>query len=136
MTDEEAFSVYLAGLNPHLREQVGVDVRGKLEEAIAMAQRIEVYRGGDSKTKRQGMKNFQTKKKGFVNQMQGQPSRETPQVNAVQPQQKKKQGQKGKGKSQKGGRTSMKCHCSRGNHFMKDCQELKDVMAKLRSSRK
>ena len=43
MTDEEAFSVYLAGLNPHLREQVGVLVRGNLEEAIAMAQRIEIY---------------------------------------------------------------------------------------------
>ena len=37
MTDEEAFSVYLAGLNPYLREQVGAHVRGNLEEAIAMA---------------------------------------------------------------------------------------------------
>ena len=47
------------------------------------------------------MKNFQKKKKGSISQVQGQPSRETPQVNAVQLQQKKKQGQKGKGKSQK-----------------------------------
>ena len=101
MTDEEAFSVYLAGLNPHLREQVGAHVRGNLEEAIAMAQRIEIYRGGNSKTKGQGVKNFQKKKKGSVSQVQGQPSRETPQVNVVQPEQKKKQGQKGKGKSQK-----------------------------------
>ena len=37
MADEEAFSVYLAGLNPHLREQVGAHVIGNLEEAIAMA---------------------------------------------------------------------------------------------------
>ena len=43
MMDEEAFSVYLAGLNPHLREQVGAHVRGNLEEAIGMAQRIEIY---------------------------------------------------------------------------------------------
>ena len=77
MTDEESFSVYLAGLNPHLREQVGAHVRENLEEAITMAQRIEIYRGGDSKTKGQAVKNFQNKKKGFVNQVQGQPSRET-----------------------------------------------------------
>ena len=75
------------------------------------------------------MKLFEKKKKGFVNQVQGQPSGETPQVNAVQPQQKKKQGQKGKGKLQKGGRKSVKCHCCGGNHFMRDCQELKDAMA-------
>ena len=43
MMDEEAFSVYLAGLNPHLREQVGAHVRRNLEEAITMAQRIEIY---------------------------------------------------------------------------------------------
>ena len=66
-----------------------------------MAQRIEIYRGSDSKTKGQGVKHFQKKRKGSVSQVQGQPSREMPQVNAVQPQQKKKQGQKGKGKSQK-----------------------------------
>ena len=82
------------------------------------------------------MKNFQKKNKGFVSQVQEQPSRERPQVNAVQPQQKKKQGQKGKGKSHKGGRKSVKCHCCGGNHFMGDCQELKDAMAKLRSSGK
>ena len=59
MMDEEAFSMYLAGLNPHLREQVGPHVRGNLEEAIAVAQRIEIYQDNDSKTKGQGVKNFQ-----------------------------------------------------------------------------
>ena len=43
MADEEAFSVYLTGLNPHLREQVGAHVTRNMEEAIAMAQRIEIY---------------------------------------------------------------------------------------------
>ena len=76
------------------------------------------------------MKNFQKKEKGCVSQVQGQPSRETPQVNVVQPQQKKKQGQKGKGKLQKGGRRLVKCRCFGGNHFMRDCQELMDAMAK------
>ena len=37
MTDEESFSVYLAGLKPHLREQVGAHVQVNLEESIAMA---------------------------------------------------------------------------------------------------
>ena len=82
------------------------------------------------------MKNFPKKKKGFVNQVEGKPSRETSQVNAVQPEQKKKQGQRGKGKSQKGGCRLVKCHCYGGNHFMRDCQELKDAMAKLHSSGK
>ena len=97
MTDEEAFLVYLAGINPHLREQVGAHVRENLEEAIAMAQRIEIYRCGNSKTKGQGVKNFQKKKEGSVSQVQGQPSGETPQVNAVQPQTEKETRAEGKG---------------------------------------
>ena len=101
-----------------------------------MAQRIEIYPGGNSKTKGQAVKKFQKKKKGSVSQVQEQPSREMPQVNAVQPQQEKKQGQKGEGKSQKGGRRSVKYHCCGGNHFMRDWQELKDAMAKLHSSGK
>ena len=39
------------------------------------------------------------------------------------------QGQKGKGKSHKGRRRSVKCPCCRGNHFMRNCEELKDAMA-------
>ena len=97
MMDEEAFSMYLAGLNPHLREQVGAHARENLEEAIAMAQRIEIYRGSDSKPK--GVENFQKKKKGSVNQVQGKSFGGTSQVNMVQPQQKRKQRQKEKGKS-------------------------------------
>ena len=69
MTDEEAFLVYLAGLNPHFREQVGAHVRGNVEEAIAMAQRIEIYRGGVNKTTEQAVKKFQKKTKRFVNQV-------------------------------------------------------------------
>ena len=50
MMDEEAISVYLAGLNSHLREQLGAHVSENLEEAIAMALWIELYGGGDTKT--------------------------------------------------------------------------------------
>ena len=58
-----------------------------------MLQRIEIYRGSDSKTKGQGAKNSQKKTKASVNQVQGQPFGEMSQVNAIQPQQEKKQGQ-------------------------------------------
>ena len=83
MIDKEAFSVYLVGLKPHLREQVGPDISGNLEEAIAMGQRIEIYQGRNSKTTRQAVKKFQEKKKGSISQVQGQPCRETPHVNVV-----------------------------------------------------
>ena len=37
----------LSGLTPHLKEHVGANVQGDLELAMAMAQRLEVYHGGD-----------------------------------------------------------------------------------------
>ena len=43
VSDEEAFSVCVSGLKPHLREQVGAHAKGNLEEAITTAQRIEIY---------------------------------------------------------------------------------------------
>lgn len=47
---------------------MGAHVRGNLKEAIAMAQQIEVYQGSNgAKGKGQPIKNFQKKKKGFVN---------------------------------------------------------------------
>ena len=80
MTDEEGFSVYLAGLNPHLKEQVGTHVRGNLEEAIAMAQRIEIYQGGNSKTKGQRVKNFQKKKKVLLVKCKDNPLERRPKL--------------------------------------------------------
>ena len=47
MSTEEAFHAFLSGLTPHLQEHVGAHVQGDLEAAMAMAQRLEVYRGGD-----------------------------------------------------------------------------------------
>ena len=47
MTDEEAFHAFLSRLQLHLQEHVGAHMQGDLEAAIAMAQRLEVYRGGD-----------------------------------------------------------------------------------------
>ena len=72
MTDEEAFHTFLSGLQPHLQEHVGAHVQGDLEADIAMAQRLEVYHGGDgAKTTTKGPKKFKTDKKGNVAQVEG-----------------------------------------------------------------
>ena len=47
MTDEDAFYAFLSGLVPHLQEHVGAHVQGDLEQAMAMAQRLEAYKGGE-----------------------------------------------------------------------------------------
>ena len=73
MTDEEAFHTFISGLEPHLQEHVGAHVQGDLEVAIAMAQCLEVYRGGDgAKMASKGPKKFQKDKKGNVAQVGGE----------------------------------------------------------------
>ena len=47
MTDEETFHAFLSGLVPHLQEHVGAHVQGDLKQAMAMAQQLEAYRGGE-----------------------------------------------------------------------------------------
>ena len=47
MIDEEAFHAFLSGLVPHWQEHVGAHVQGALEQAMAMVQRLEAYRGGE-----------------------------------------------------------------------------------------
>ena len=95
MTDEEAFHTFISGLQPHLQEHVGAHVQGDLEAAIAMAQRLEVYRGGDgAKMTGKGPKKFKNQKKGNVAQVEGSSSGGTVQVVQVinKPQPKKGKG--------------------------------------------
>ena len=81
MTDEEVFHTFLSGLQPHLQEHVGAHVQGDLEAAIAMAQRLEVYHGGDVvKTSGKGAKKFKNQKKGVIAQVEGSSSGGTVQV--------------------------------------------------------
>ena len=75
MTGEEAFHTFISGLQPHLQEHIGAHVQGDLEAAIAMAQRLEVYRGGDgAKTASKGPKKFKKDKEGNVAQVEGSSS--------------------------------------------------------------
>ena len=74
MIDEEAFHAFLSGLQPHLQEHVGAHVQGDMEAAIVMAQRPEVYHGGDGvKASGKGPKKFknQNQKKGGMAQVEG-----------------------------------------------------------------
>ena len=83
MTDEEAFHAFLFGLQPHLQEHVGAHVQGDLEAAITMAQRLEVYRGGDgakASGKRPGKFKKQNQKKCAMAQLKGSSFGETVRV--------------------------------------------------------
>ena len=72
MTDEEAFHTFLSGLQPHLQEHIGAHVQGDLEAAIAMAQRLEVYCGGDgAKAGSKGPKKFKKIKREMWHRSRG-----------------------------------------------------------------
>ena len=102
MTAEEAFHAFLSGLAPHLQKHVGAHVQGDLEAAMAMAQRLEVYRGAGDGAKAGGEKKgpgkFQKRnKKGAALVVQEKEAEEIVQVIHNQP--KKGKG-KGKGRPQ------------------------------------
>ena len=101
MTDEEAFHAFISGLQLHLPEHVGTHVQGDLQAAIAMAQHLEVYGGGDgAKTTSKGPKKLKNHKKGNVAQVEGSSSRGIVQVLQVM----KKQQKKGEGSGGSGGK--------------------------------
>ena len=90
MMVEEAFHAFLSGLMPHLQEHVGAHVQGDLEAAMAMAQRLEVYRRARDRVKakreKKGSGRFQKKnKKGLVLNVQGKETEEVVQVIQSQP---------------------------------------------------
>ena len=81
MSTEEAFHAFLSGLTPHLQEHVGAPAQGDLEVAMAMAQRLEVYHGGDGakaggEKKGSGGKLEKQNKKGTVATVQGNETEE------------------------------------------------------------
>lgn len=128
MTQEEAFSAFLAGLSPHLQEHVGAHIQGDLEAAMAMAMRMDLYHGA---SKADAGKSTDKKKKGNVNVVDASDA----QVNAVQKKgdgKKKnpKKRQKGRGKEKRG---PPKCFCCEGEHLLKDCPEWKEMRNRGRS---
>ena len=72
MANEKAFHAFLSRLQLHLHEHVGAHVQEDMEAAIAMAQRLEVYCGGDrAKTSGKGPKSFRLQKKGMCRRSRG-----------------------------------------------------------------
>ena len=54
MTQEEAFSLFMHGLEPKIREQIGYHVEGDLGSAMAMAKEADMWHvRGDGKEKGQ-----------------------------------------------------------------------------------
>ena len=136
MTHEEAFHAFVDGLQPHLREHVGTHVRGDLEAAMAMAQRMEVFRpvnkpkAGPSDKKGDKSQKSNKNRQGGNAQVDGSASAGN--VNAVQGgQQNKKQGQKKKDQKQK---RKLQCHNCGGEHLLHDYKEWKEIKEKLRAS--
>ena len=96
-----------------------------LEAAIAMAQCLEVYCGGDgAKASGKGPIKFkiQNQKKGMTVQVEGSSSGGTVQVVQVVKKPQQKKGKRGSGnggeKTKRGGRKRVQCHNCGGDHFL------------------
>ena len=138
MTNEEAFSAFLAGLQPHIQEQVGAHIQGDLSAAMAMAERLDLYRaaarqdGSGGGASSHGPKGGQSKKKGQIHNVEDKQTNDPPEVNAIKEKKKFKKGsQKKKGPGDKASRGCF--HCG-GNHFLRNCKEWKELRAKLQRS--
>ena len=142
MTNEEAFSTFLAGLSPHIQEQVGAHVQGDLSAAITMAERLDLFRAsaregagtsGSSGAQYKGPKGGSGKKKGTVHSVE-EKKESTPEVAFVKEKGKQKQGKGNAGK--KKGKGSVRCYNCGGNHFLRNCKEWQEARKKLRDSGK
>ena len=109
---------------------MGAHVQGDLEVAIAMAQRLEDYCGGDwANPSGKGPKNFknQNQKKGVTAQVEGSSFGGIVQVAQVVKKPQLKKGKVGMGsgrkKTKRGGRKKVQCHNCGGDHFLRDCKE-------------
>ena len=140
MTNEEAFSTFLAGLAPHIREQVGAHVQSDLSATITMAERLDLYcasaREAESSSgggQQKGPKGGPSKKKGTVHMVE-EKKESTSKVAFAKEKGKQKQG-KGKAGKKKG-QGSVRCYNCGGNHFLRNCKEWQKARKKLRDSGK
>ena len=70
MTKEEAFSLFMCGLEPRIREQIGYHVEGDMGRAMAMAEKADVWQ---SRSEGQNQKGQNKQKAGGLGQSgQGQ----------------------------------------------------------------
>ena len=142
MTRGEAFSAFLAGLQPQVRQHVGAHVRDDLEEAITMALRLDLFRATDGE-KGKGKERLghpKPKKTGVHNiETTTADGSSGGQVNAVDQKTKKtrrgrRQNRGGQSGGGRGDRPAPKCFCCGGDHLMKNCPEWKEMREKMRTS--
>ena len=139
MTEEEAFSSFMSGLNAHLQEHVGAHVLGDLEAAKRMALRMEMYRG-TAETSRSTQQKSQGgqkghKQKGTVHSVEAQAQPAGPsQVNAVQSQGQQKRGKgkgkKGKRQEQEASQRQSRCFSCGGDHAFRQCPIWQEIQKK------
>ena len=139
MSEEEAFSTFLAGLAPHIQEQVGVHIQGDLSASITMAERLDLFRasareGGGSSggAQQKGQRGGSAgKKKGLVHSME-EKKEGTSEVAFVKGKQKQGKGSAGKKK----GKSFVCCYNCGGNHFLHNCKEWQEAQKRLKNSGK
>ena len=141
MSNFEAFSHFVAGLNPKIRTQIGIHVvRNDLEGAIAMAENIDCYQQAEI---RQSAQRGKMEMKGDTrNQFKMSQAKQGIQLHTVQGETSTsgadKSGQKGK-KRQKGfrkprSRQCMACH--EENHWIQDCPYMAKLLKIVRDEKK
>ena len=141
MSEEEAFSTFLAGLTPHIQEQVGAHIQGDLSAAITMAERLDLFRasareGGGSSggAQQKGQRGGSAgKKKGLVHSVE-EKKEGTSEVAFVKEKGKQKQRKGSAGK--KKGKSSVRCYNCGGNHFLRNCKEWQEARKRLKNSGK
>ena len=143
MTMAEAYSAFLAGLTPQIRQHVGAHVDGDLEEAIKMALRLDLYRAEGEKSKGSEKPVHPKPRKQGVHNVEGNETSggsSGGQVNAVDKKGKKskrwnggpKRGGRGGGRG--GDRQALKCFCCGEGHLLRNCPEWKNMREHMRSS--
>ena len=141
MTRGEAFSAFLPGLTPPIRQHVGAHVRDDLEEAVTMALRLDLFRATDGdKGKGKERPGHPKPKKTGVHNIETGAGGSSGEVNAVDKKEKNKktrrgrrQNRGGQGGGSRGDRAAPKCYCCGGNHFMNNCPERKEMRDKMRT---
>ena len=159
MTQEEAFSLFMRGLEPRIREQIGYHVEGDLGRAMAMAEKADIWRSrgegqnqkGQNKQKaggsgqsgsgqnQKGHKKPWWGKKGSGNAVQGKGTVTTEGASSSGSVAAVASGTNTQGhqnQQKKGPRRKFPCPGCGGKHQFKDCPQWKSVQALLAKEKK
>ena len=78
MTQEEAFSLFMRGLEPRIREQIGYHVEGDLGQAMATEENTDVWRSCSEGQNQKGQNKQKTRGSGQSGQGQNQKGNKKP----------------------------------------------------------